>query len=391
MRGHPALLKFTLLLVIVMLIALQTAKNAQSNTHNQQLLDWQIETIDIKGGDVSTIALDSKQLPHIVYQSLGSSNHSLTYATIENEQWQYQTIDNQGETGWVVDSLVLDDNDNPHLAYGGAKYAVIQYAEFENNQWYREVVSLDDGLLAVSGASHTLDSSNNPHIIYCLQVFQDGSISVQYTRKVSEEWVVETISADDCWYDTAIELDSNDNPHVLYYEETTEDLKYGYFDGVAWHFDTIASNGRVGRPNELVLDQNDNPHVVYFSDTVGKFYYAYLKSGSWISEEIASGAGALHRFSLDIALDAFDRPYIGYVDPSLGSVFVAYKVGNSWQSEEVDTADNLGDMTVSAFSELHIVYAGIYDGNSTPQKYAVSTLPQPIFAYTLFLPMVIND
>jgi len=71
-------------------------------------------------GQVSSLALDSNDTPHIVYSiySFTESNYSapnvyvLRYATLPGANWSIQRVD-QGTGG----SLALDSAGNPHIAY----------------------------------------------------------------------------------------------------------------------------------------------------------------------------------------------------------------------------------------------------------------------------------
>ena len=78
-------------------------------------------------------------------------------------------------------------------------------------------------------------------------------------------WVAETIESGGGNSLTSIALDTNNRPHIAYTGDTENDVKYAYFDGVAWQIETVDSFGTSfdRRDTSIALDTNDRPHIGY--------------------------------------------------------------------------------------------------------------------------------
>ncbi|MBU1748407.1 MAG: hypothetical protein KKA73_12020, partial [Chloroflexi bacterium] len=86
-------------------------------------------------------------------------------------------------------------------------------------------------------------------------------------------WQIEAIpgTADaNCTF--ALVLDAADRPHVAYCDYD-KNLHYGYYDGAAWHVETVTAAGMVSEPLfvSLALDRAGRPHLAY-SGYAGRLY-----------------------------------------------------------------------------------------------------------------------
>ena len=90
----------------------------------ESALTWNIETVDSGYvGRFSSIALDSRDNPHISYYN-GFLNRDLKYARWNGSVWSIEDVDPIGEHS----SLVLDSSDNPHISYYDWAILDLKYA-----------------------------------------------------------------------------------------------------------------------------------------------------------------------------------------------------------------------------------------------------------------------
>jgi hypothetical protein len=73
------------------------------------------------------------------------------------------------------------------------------------------------------------------------------------------------------------------NPRIAYFDDTHDDLKYTWWDGAAWQYQTVDSFGEVGLHPSMVLDSSGNPHISYYDITNQELKYAYWNGSSWIA------------------------------------------------------------------------------------------------------------
>ena len=60
--------------------------------------------------------------------------------------------------------------------------------------------------------------------------------------------------------DRSLRLDTNNRPHIAY---GTDYLYYAWYDGMAWHVETVDNSPGSGSSASLALDAAGNPHISY--------------------------------------------------------------------------------------------------------------------------------
>jgi hypothetical protein len=177
-------------------------------------------------------------------------------------------------------------------------------------EWHVETVDAEGWV--GTNTSLALDSSDYPHISYC----DIGSNNLKYAYWNGSAWHIETVDSE-C-RDTSLALDSSDRPCIAYYDDTNDNLKYAHWSGGSWHIETVDSEGYVGMYASLALDSADRPCIAYNAYYPEQYYlteliYARWTGDSWQMEAVEShydGEAAGEYCSL--ALDESDNPHISY-------------------------------------------------------------------------------
>lgn len=145
---------------------------------------WKKEIVDTDcWKEASSIALDNANFPHIAYVYM---NDYLKLASWSGSQWNYVLIDSGYALACEKLSLVLDEDQNPQVAYVNSPD--VMYAFYDGFQWQHEVVKQDCGV-PLTSISMKLDATGVPHIT-CTD---PATASVFYAFRDEGQWTTEFI------------------------------------------------------------------------------------------------------------------------------------------------------------------------------------------------------
>jgi hypothetical protein len=296
---------------------------------------WEFQVVDPNvefQGKWSSIAIDSNNKPHIAYTyysnfTRNSNQTSLKYASWIGSTWNIQTIDSSDNLSAI--SLFLDSNDNPSLSYMAG--SSLNYASWAGSTWNIQTI---DSRCNVGGGSNSLflDSIGNPHLAYSAQ----GSL--KYASWIGSTWNIQTIDSGS-FASCSLKLDSTDNPHISYHDMSNitnlsiTSLKYASWIGSTWNIQIIDSKGHVGGFNSLALDDEDNPCISYYKSITkianltriedGDLMFAKWNGTNWTTETVIS-TGEVGQYS-SLALDSEQNPHLACW--AAGSNYLVYSKG----------------------------------------------------------------
>jgi hypothetical protein len=368
---------------------------------------WTFSQVDNRAGvgQYASIALDSKNRPHIAYYD--SVNKDLLYARgskdPSNMTWELDVADSNGNVGKTT-SIAIDSEDLAHIAYLNDDDDSLQYAfQLAPNGGFT-VETIDD----VSGfldeyPSLALDSTDTPHVSFYRVGYPSISTeaSVNYaTRLGDDNWTSSTLATgllaaqvfdqirrspldireilSGVGLFNSLAIDSYDNAHIAYYNDDNDNLEYAYGGPGWWSFETVDSFESVGGFASLSLDAQDRPQISYArqSELTGSFggalKYAIKLGDHWrtmyvdmigaFPPDVSSG-----RTSTTIVVDAANNPHILYYDFSTGDL--KYAVRNKWDIQVVGLVGTLMEpsnrnVTLDSLGLPHIAFGGdsLYHG-----------------------------
>ncbi len=209
---------------------------------------WQISVVapdGLYGGDASLVLDPMTGNPRIAYSDYAAS--LLKYASYNGSAWQIQSL---GIYGYEC-SLALDRAGRPHISFNDAS-GRLQYASWTGSTWNIQMLDSGAGL----GTSLVLDNSDNPRIAY-------GGGFLKYAEYDGKAWHVSTLDSGGAGLTTSIVLDSAGHPCIAYTGPSQSSLKYAEYDGTAWHLQTIDIAANTGLDVSLALDASDNVLISY--------------------------------------------------------------------------------------------------------------------------------
>ncbi len=338
---------------------------------------WQVETIE-QGGDAGkypSLALDDNERPHISYYDAGQSQ--IKYTAWDGSQWQTRSVyqlDFEDIDDWTysiqVSSLALDSANQPHIVYdydGLVWVNELRYVYWTGSAWQTRVIeSVEKGVQSIrEGAALALDSADQPHVFYAI------SDEHYYASWTGADWQIETVDdgVGGSNFPTRLALDSANRPHVAYFDAGGQDLEYAYKDASGWQRHTVDSAGYVGAYPSLALDAAGHPHFSYClveSSKCTELRYAYYDGITWHVETVDDQGYTGYYTS--VGVDSAGRPHISYHDGDNDTLRYARWDGAQWQIETLESG-NVGRYTSLVLDSSASPHIAHYDANKRDLRY----------------------
>jgi hypothetical protein len=232
-------------------------------------------------------------------------------------------------------------------------------------QWSAQTADSLEG--SGTWTSIAVDSNNRPHISY-----KAYKVGLRYAYFNGTSWQFETVvpdttaGTDEIYidYSTSIALDSSDYPHISYTRATQNsggaldyDVMYAFFNGASWIVQPVDEEGNWGMETSLVLDASGHPHISYYGGTGSTTYlkYAYHNGTVWTIVNIDPVSPSTCATS--ITLDSSGYPHISY-DASHGLKYANYN-GSVWNIVTVDSVQGrYSSLALDSSDNPHISYVG---------------------------------
>ena len=214
-------------------------------------------------------------------------------------------------------SLVLDPEGRAHLSYwdnAAASPNRMRYAVRNATGWTIETVGSFNFVNDYEVPSLALDSNGIPHIA----AYPGVPPSLLYFSRIGNSWtsqVVESWNMGACCELPSLALDSSDHPRIASYNESGKALRYAYFEPLfgAWVRQNVYTQPNVlgGEGSlTLALDMRDRPRISYLDTDVGQLRYVYFNGVAWNTE--TPDPATITGWGNSLALDPLEAPNILY-------------------------------------------------------------------------------
>ena len=338
--------------------------------------------------------------------------------------WSLTEVDSNPKAGYSSTSLVVDENDRPHIAYHDGTDKDLQYTWYDGNSWNKkELESAGDTGYAVSMA---LNSYDDPLVAY---VDNTGGVLTStlklYNVSSDEIFSYNNVYSGDIYQATGFTINNQDAPILTYrVENNFEWLEFdsdGNVDGgagqslgptnsyyvavtsdslgnqpVVWQNSNhelvyksdislpssqetvISSDHGPGGSISLTTDHNDNPHMIYRVEQDSRLQYSYSTDlGSTWSHEIIESVSNVPYYSTSIKIDSQNNPHIVYSAYQEAGFRYAHRNSTGWDISELNGVDDSLDiqgggnwlaMDLDSFDSPHISF---HDTGSNSLKYVL--------------------
>lgn len=352
------------------------AASAQALTFTPKNITWVIETVpNAVTNDFTydtSIAVDSNNRPHIVYNSGAVGSKSLKYVYKSPAGWiTPQTVDSQGHGEYS--SIAVDSDNNIHISYGrvssgcGTVCVYLKYAsKSPGGVWNIRHVDQNNGVGQMPDIA--VDSNGNIHIVH----FKSDETLRYSFKSASTPWsapwynrVADSIIG--TGYLPSIYIDSNNNIHVSYGSSPTagEDLRYAFKSSstplsASWAKEIVDLGAAGNWLSSIVVDSNKKIHITYGS---GLRYAFKSLGGDWNKQVINMGFG-----KSSSAIDLKNNMHVATSSAGLMYAFKSSSGDWNWQ-----TADSVGggnnSIAIDSNGNIHISH-WVFSGGPGYIKYA---------------------
>ena len=246
---------------------------------------WKRQIIDSEHINYYTsIRLDKEGHPRISYYLYHAPDRSyllhLKFAAFDGNQWTIETVDKRPETG-KFNSVAVDTRGYPHIAYSQVARGDLFYAAWDGTRW--NVSDVDSRRThndyVGTGNSIALDRNGAPHIAY----LDTTKNLVKYAWLEEGRWqkeIVDELAARGEVDHVSLQMDRQGRAHLAYYDGGVGALKYAVRDEKGWHSEVVDHDGNVGKYPSLCLDANDLPYIAYYALDEGALRIAHLQTAA---------------------------------------------------------------------------------------------------------------
>jgi len=306
------------------------------------------------------MVIDQNGIPHIAY--FDDFNDKLKYGTKVDDKWVTKVVYWSNVDG-LYPSIALGPKDQLRVTHYMLDIRVLMFNRLYGN-FFQQTAFIRN--LNVGATSLVMDQNDNPHIIY----YDLEKKTIEYAHLVRDILVSQTVAAaspDGVTF--PIVLEENKNPFTCYYANG-QGLKCARLKNETWEIQTVESGNGTGIHPSLAVDNQGRPHISYYDQNLKSLKHAFLDGSTW-KIEIVDNSGDVGNPS-SIAIDKQNRIHICYYDLAAQSLKYALWNGKSWQITLVDNYGNVGLVNSLALDKKgnpHIVY---YDRSNFQLKYAIA-------------------
>ena len=253
-------------------------------------------------------------------------------------------------------TLFASSNKFLHAAADSTYLPFISKSEWrtgQNNGWLIECVICPKPFWSMTDRSLRVDRQGQPHIAY-------GGDQLYYAWFDGTAWHDETVvDYPGVGSYPSLALDSQDRPHISFFDAANEVVKYVKWTGNSWSFQTIGvSSVQTGSYTSIALDTNGRPYISYYDGVDNELKCVHWTGSQWVTQVVDTGY-VIGEYN-SIALDAADQPHISYYDFSNQQLKYASWTGNLWETQLVnDQAGRYNSLSLDSDGNPHISY---YDG-----------------------------
>jgi len=294
------------------------------------------------------------------FSALADTN--VTYDGI-NHQWTTSNLDMSDQAGrW--NAIGVDSNGHLHVVQIKDGNYQIRHSVNDGTGWNSVKIN-DCGSTYCWDIHMVIDDNDDIHLAYT--TYTSWAETLVYMNYDGTTWTDYTVSSSAHFGPIGIAVDSNNHPHISHAvngaDQCGNGLRIASYTGTAWAYDTVDAGNNRGCESSIVIDESDNIYIAYQDRSASKLKIATDKSGSWDSYLVDTGTSLSNLYPgymTSMALDQEGQFHIAHFDEKEDDL--RYSTGSpngGWNTEIIDSSGHTGrdpSIVVDAANQPHIVY-----------------------------------
>jgi len=279
-----------------------------------------------------------------------------------NHQWVETTMDYTDEAG-RYNAIVMDSNGHIHVVHiNGGNYQ-IRHSVYDGTSWSSVKIN-DCGSTYCWDVHMVIDDNDDLHVAYT--TYTSWAETLVYMHYDGTTWTDELVSSNAMLGPVGIAVDSNNHPHISYAvsgQYCGDGLRIASNDGSSWTYDAVDLGSNRGCDSAMVIDENDNIYIAYQNRDESKLKIATDKSGSWDAYTVDTGTSPSNLYPgymTSMAMDGQGQFHIAHFDEKDDDLRYSTGAPNSqWTTTIVESAGHTGrdpSIALDTSGNVHIVY-----------------------------------
>jgi hypothetical protein len=326
---------------------------------------------------------DTNGVPHIAYRDR-SQHYYVKYARPDNSNWELQYIDPTPYLGSGRVAMALDSLNLPHIIYQVLDGKGIAYASYDSQNW---TITIADSFLSSNSTykmSMEFDKQGNAHFCYAFPWGPNYSFPDQITYNKYNGVVfgnrtqVYSVYTNGKWNSLAI--DKQNRPSITFWMDNG-DFAFSYLDNTIWKTELVDSNGFIDDQGYFVsmkIGSDSTFYISFQNHTTSMLCLAHGRPGKWILEDVATLTGwGFFETPNPLELDPQDNPHIAFFDAYRRYLKLAFKLNDTWFIETVDSSGSVGKWASLAFTSDGLPAISYSDETKNVLRLAVGSFTPP--------------
>ncbi len=296
------------------------------------------------------LVISPQGVPTIAYHDHDASGGNEAIVELINGTWQKSIVESSGHDGWD-NSLAFDSEGNIHTASVDPGSGGIEYAQRINGQWSKVEIGTESTFYQYA-TSIVIDDQNIPHVAFYL----DTENTLYYLRKEGDDWLSAKVDEEGGMFPSMI-LNDDQEVAIAYYspgeDRTSGEVKYAILSNNTWNISTITTLNnvpisRTGARRLTSLKEDSFGNIFVAMCDRDYLILASLNDPEWKLDTIVNGPNDAVTLGAQSSLDITSngQPQLTYYEVSSTSPLtgrIKYAVPGELRDQDNDGFNELVD------------------------------------------------